>query len=166
MATYFDSSLSLSPGASTMSTMTLCSNVDHGRERTAERNHLLAFCCAASRHTTLSRIHRKMAKYTLFLTLCSIYASAALSVQLDSAGGKAILLQNSRQLIQSDSQAKVDGLETFSNMFARIMGGSIDLKAEDILHHCKYPTLPQSRSELKGTPLNDFLEEHGFKSLQ
>ena len=42
----------------------------------------------------------------------------------------------------------------------------VELEAEDILHHCKYPTLPQSRKELKGTPLNDFLEEHGFKSLQ
>ena len=43
--------------------------------------------------------------------------------QLESVGGKAILLQNSRQLIQLDSQVKVDGLETFSSMFARLWEG-------------------------------------------
>ena len=82
-----------------------------------------------------------MSKYFLFLTLCSIYASAGFSVQLESVGGKAILLQNSRQLIQSDSQAKVDGLETFSSMFARIMGGSIegmDNKASSISGNILY----------------------------
>ena len=105
-----------------MSTTPFCPHLDQQTERPAERNHCLLFAVLhpVINLAILQDIPCKMSKYFLFLTLCSIYASAGFSVQMESVGGKAILLQNSRQLIQSDSQAKVDGLETFSSMFARL----------------------------------------------
>ena len=98
-----------------MSTTPFCPHLDQQTERPAERNHCLLFAVLhpVINLAILQDIPCKMSKYFLFLTLCSIYASAGFSVQMESVGGKAILLQNSRQLIQSDSQAKVDGLEHF-----------------------------------------------------
>eukprot|EP00944_MAST-04C_sp_MAST-4C-sp1_P012738 g12738.t1 len=126
-----------------MSTTPFCPHLDQQTERPAERNHCLLFAVLhpVINLAILQDIPCKMSKYFLFLTLCSIYASAGFSVQMESVGGKAILLQNSRQLIQSDSQVKVDGLETFSSMFARIMGGSIegmDNKASSISGNILY----------------------------
>ena len=53
------------------------------------------------------------------------FAAVSSSVAV-SVGGKAMLLQNNKQLINSDSGVKVEAVESFSNILARMLGGSVE----------------------------------------
>ena len=60
------------------------------------------------------------------LCLLASYSVVTVASAKVQGGGKAILLQNSKQLLNSDSSVKVEGKESFSNIFARILGGSVE----------------------------------------
>eukprot|EP00942_MAST-04A_sp_MAST-4A-sp1_P003401 g3401.t1 len=62
----------------------------------------------------------------VILCLLASYSVVTVASAKVQGGGKAILLQNSKQLLNSDSSVKVEGKESFSNIFARILGGSVE----------------------------------------
>jgi hypothetical protein len=54
------------------------------------------------------------------------FTAAVSSSVAVNVGGKAMLLQNNKQLINSDSGVKVEAVESFSNILARMLGGSVE----------------------------------------
>eukprot|EP00943_MAST-04B_sp_MAST-4B-sp1_P009330 g9330.t1 len=66
-----------------------------------------------------------MKLFLLFSCIVCFTAAVSSSVAV-SVGGKAMLLQNNKQLINSDSGVKVEAVESFSNILARMLGGSVE----------------------------------------